>query len=336
MVASTDNKKPKRTKWKYHPKLPIGHSPVWAWPPKPKAAFIWLTKRWVTLSTATLFMSFSLIVFNYFQPDMETMKSLSFDWIATIYVRNLVLLLVVAGALHLFLFTFTAQGDKLKFDARPMMKNNGMYAFRDQVRDNMFWSFAGGLTAWTLLEALYFWGAANGYAPVLSFSDAPYWIIFSVFLISPFRSMHFYWIHRMLHWPPLYSRVHYVHHRNINVGPWSGLSMHPGESLFYFTTVLIHFVVPSHPVIFLFHIYSHALGPAFSHAGFEKLLLKDKKLMAAGQFHHQLHHRFFECNYGTTEMPWDEWFGSFHDGSEEATERVREVQRRKHAKYGTS
>jgi len=38
-----------------------------------------------------------------------------------------------------------------------------------------------------------------------------------------------------------------------------------------------------------------------------------------GSFHHQLHHRYFECNYGGPEMPWDNWLGSFHDGSPEAT-----------------
>ena len=31
-------------------------------------------------------------------------------------------------------------------------------------------------------------------------------------------------------------------------------------------------------------------------------------------------------------MPWDNWFGSFHDGSLEATERVRETKKRMHMK----
>ena len=42
-----------------------------------------------------------------------------------------------------------------------------------------------------------------------------------------------------------------------------------------------------------------------------------------GTFFHQLHHRYFECNYGTAEMPWDRWFGSFHDGTAEGLKRVR-------------
>jgi sterol desaturase/sphingolipid hydroxylase (fatty acid hydroxylase superfamily) len=53
-------------------------------------------------------------------------------------------------------------------------------------------------------------------------------------------------------------------------------------------------------------------------------MIKDRKRLNAGDFFHQLHHRYFECNYGTAEMPWDKVFGSFHDGSEEATRRTRE------------
>jgi len=39
-------------------------------------------------------------------------------------------------------------------------------------------------------------------------------------------------------------------------------------------------------------------------------------------FFHQLHHRFFTCNYGNVELPMDRWFGSFNDGSTAATKRL--------------
>ena len=94
------------------------------------------------------------------------------------------------------------------------------------------------------------------------------------------------------------------------------------------SSVLIHLVVPSHPIVVLLHLYSRCLGPAFSHSGFEKLLIKEKAIFDAADFHHQLHHRFFECNYGTVDAPWDWWFGSYHDGSDQATARVREQRRR--------
>ncbi len=106
--------------------------------------------------------------------------------------------------------------------------------------------------------------------------------------------------------------------------------MHPVEHLLYFSSVAIHFVVASHPAHFLFHIYIQALNPAASHSGFGGLLVRDRKRVELGDFFHQLHHRYFECNYGTAEMPWDRWFGSFHDGTEDATRRTRERKRRMH------
>ena len=37
---------------------------------------------------------------------------------------------------------------------------------------------------------------------------------------------------------------------------------------------------------------------------------------------HYLHHKFFECNYADGGIPLDKYFGTFHDGSEEAQERM--------------
>ena len=86
----------------------------------------------------------------------------------------------------------------------------------------------------------------------------------------------------------------------------------------------------SHP-LYLHWIFA---GTCFSHVAcwFENLVLGDKAHLKIGSFHHQLHHRYFECNYGGPEMPWDNWFGSFHDGSPEATQRVRETKKRMHTK----
>ena len=99
--------------------------------------------------------------------------------------------------------------------------------------------------------------------------------------------------------------------------------MHPIEHLLFYTNFLIHFVVPSHPIHILFHGYMQSVHPVFSHSGFEFVGKREGNQAKAGDFFHQLHHRYFECNYGTIEMPWDRWFGSFHDGSEQATKDTR-------------
>ncbi|MDH3666809.1 MAG: sterol desaturase family protein [Paracoccaceae bacterium] len=316
--------------WNHHPNLPIPTSPVFAWPPRPGEALRWLAGYWLAISMTALEFFLAWAVWTWLQPAPGTMATFGLGWIGQIWLRNLVLMTLVAGGLHIWLYTFSAQGKALNFDARALARDNGTYSFRDQVLDNMFWTLASGVTVWTLFEVLYFWATANGWAPGLTFARNPVWFVLWFPLIPIWSSLHFYWIHRALHWPPLYRIAHALHHRNINIGPWTGISTHPVEHLLYFSSVAIHFVVASHPAHFLFHIYIQALNPAASHSGFDGLLVRDRKRVELGDFFHQLHHRNFECNYGTAEMPWDRWFGSLHNGTQAATQRTRERKRRMH------
>merc|ERR1711934_353252 len=115
----------------------------------------------------------------------------------------------------------------------------------------------------------------------------PAWSVTWLLLIPIWREFHFYWTHRLIHWKPLYKTVHYLHHRNVNPGPWSGLSMHPVEHLFYFSVVLIHFVVPSHPLHFFFNGQHTALTPSAGHHGFEGPVAGD--MVPTGSYFHYLH-----------------------------------------------
>ena len=72
------------------------------------------------------------------------------------------------------------------------------------------------------------------------------------------------------------------------LGPWSGLSMHPVESMLYMSSVLVFFLIPAHPIIVLLHLYIRAIGPCFTHAGFENAMVGEQKLVDAGDFHHQV------------------------------------------------
>lgn len=244
------------------------------------------------------------------------------------FLRNLGLMILVAGGLHLYFYTLKKQGAKRKFDPGDLATNNRKFLTRTQVWDNIFWTCVSGVPIWTAYEVLFMWAYANEYIPYLDWKTNPIWFILLFLLIPIWESMHFYWVHRVLHWRPLYRLAHAVHHRNVNVGPWSGISMHPIEHVLYLSSVLIHWIVASHPIHVLFHMQFLTLTAVTGHTGFESLLVKEKKKLTLGAFHHQLHHRYFECNYGNVEMPWDKWFGSFHDGTPEATRRMRERLRR--------
>lgn len=318
----------KKAEWAHLPSLPIQNVPLFVWPPNPAGFAKWFASVWFAVTERVFILLIAIGSWFYLQPALEKCVTFEFSWIAQMYARNMGLTVLLAGGLHLYLYTFSKQGAKRRFDARAMAKNSRSFTWRDQVRDNVFWSCASGVTVWTAYEVLLMWAYANGYSQMLQWSDNPVWFVLLFVLVPVWYSFHFYWAHRLLHWTPLYKFAHALHHRNVNIGPWSGLSMHPLEHVLYFGGALIHFVVATHPVHLLYNMQYYALSAVTSHSGYETLLVKDKDRVNLGYFFHQLHHRYFECNYGTGEMPWDKWFGSFHDGTPESTVTMRERRKR--------
>lgn len=314
--------------WNHLPELPLKVSPLFTWPLNPIEMARWVWNSWFLISERLIIVGIASVSYFWFQPPLEQTRTLAFGWIAQMYLRNFLLLFIVAGILHLWFYTFSKQGDKLKYDARPLMMNGRQFTLGGQIRDNMFWTLGSGVFFWTAYEVLMFWALANGYAPMLTWAANPVWFIALFLLIPLWESFYFYWIHRMIHLPFLYRHVHSLHHRNINVGPWSGMSMHPVEHAIYLGSVFIHLVVGAHPVHILYHMQYFTLTAVTTHTGFQGLLMKDRNRLNLGTFHHQMHHRYFECNYGGLEMPWDKWFGSFHDGTVEAHEIMQEHRKR--------
>ncbi|NKB60880.1 MAG: sterol desaturase family protein [Gammaproteobacteria bacterium] len=328
--AETESTK-NRSAWNYTPPLPLKTSPYFRWPLDIVGILKWMIGGWFPISERLIILGLSVFCWVYLSPALERCVEFSLDWIAMVYLRNLGLMILVAGGLHLYFYILKRQGNERRYDARPLGVNKGVFTFRSQVRDNMFWSLASGVTIWTAYEVLMLWALANGYAPSLSLSEDLFWLALMIFLLPMWETTHFFLIHRLIHWPPFYRRIHALHHRNTNVGPWSGLSMHPVEHLIYLSTVLIHFIVPANPLLIMFHLQYFTLSAATTHTGYEGVIVKGKVILPLGTFHHQMHHRYFECNYGGLETPWDQWTGSFHDGTQESHKRFLDRQRQKAA-----
>jgi sterol desaturase/sphingolipid hydroxylase (fatty acid hydroxylase superfamily) len=183
----------------------------------------------------------------------------------------------------------------------------------------MIWTFASAVPIVTAYEALTLWAFSNGHIPLVSFQEHPIYFIALLVLVPIISEVHFYLIHRPIHWPPLYRWVHKLHHHNVNPGPWSGLAMHPVEHLLYFSGALIFWIIPAHPVHLLFYLMHNKLMPAVSHCGYDRIVIGNLSLNT-DSYAHYLHHKYFECNYSDGVVPLDKWFGSFHDGSEKAQE----------------
>ena len=238
---------------------------------------------------------------------------------------------LIFGGWHLRFHMIKAQGTKYSF-------NNNW----PQEKHRRFFSTTKSTTTCfiVLLQvALYGPLTSNHYVGVCKQFDtlsivevAHSWFIVLFLVIPIFRDAHFYLVHRLLHFKFLYKHVHALHHKNIDIGPWSGLAMHPIEHLLYFSGVLIHWIILSHPLHAILHIQATGLTPALGHLGFDKYLFRGKTPLTLGQrYFHYLHHKYFECNYGGDgTVPMDKWFGSFHDGTEEGHELMKQRRKKTH------
>ena len=314
--------------WNHHPDLPIETSALFNWPPNFTKGLTSIAKSWFGLYTRGIALLIILCLWLTVHPSMNAIAMGGYLWILQIYGINILLITTVAGGLHLYFYGFSAQGTELAFDKPPTIRHI-RFTFKSQVLDNVFWTLCSGVIIWTAYQSGLLWGLANSYLPAYAWQDGPVWFILFFVLIPFIDGSHFYVTNRMLHWKPLYKSVHSLHHRNVSVGPWSGLSMHPVEHIIFFSPVLVHLFLPSHPFHIVFHVSWLALGPVGTHTGVEALLVRGKKLVALGMFHHQLHHRYYDCNYGNPDIPLDNLAGSFHDGTKNATQNVKARQRQK-------
>lgn len=295
---------------------------LFRWPPKLVPILTYFPS--VLRGSNLIYLLLGIISWLFLTPSMERMATLSFDWIALIYLRNAGLLTLIAGGLHLRLYIQRAQGTKYKFSDKWLANRDKRFLFNHQTLDNMFWSLASGVTVWTAYEAITLWAFANNIIPYVDLRERPVYSALLLIAVLLMREIHFYWTHRFTHWKPLYKSAHYLHHKNINVGPWSGMAMHPIEHILYLSGILLHWVIPSHPIHAIAHVMHAGLSPAKGHSGFHKFVISSdeeterERLIRSGGYFHYLHHKYFTVNFGNEMVPLDKWFGSWHDGSPEA------------------
>ena len=154
----------------------------------------------------------------------------------------------------------------------------------------------------------------------------PYFV-FSVVLTILLHDTYFYWTHRFMHWKPVFKTMHLVHHRSTNPTPWAAFSFHPTEAIVEAGIIpIVVFIYPLHPgAIALFALYMTFLN-VLGHLGYE--------LFPAGftrskftfwhntSTHHNMHHRYFNCNYGLYFNWWDRLMKTNHERYHEAFEEV--------------
>ncbi|CAH2408539.1 sterol desaturase family protein [Mesorhizobium escarrei] len=305
----------KRGDWKPSGRLEI--APFWSWPPKLPKVLAWLPGYiwpWNAFHMAT-----ALLYWFYIVPDVETMKTISWGWALWLYAVNAAAIFVFYGIFELRYYVQRAQATRFKYNHKfPGDTPSDVFWFQSQNLDNFLRSFFITIPLWTVVEVIFLWCFANGYVPWVGWQDHPVYLAALVLIAPAIHEVHFFFIHRLIHWAPLYRWIHSVHHNSINPSPWSSLSMHPVEGFLYHAVAFWHLVIPSNPIVALFQLHVAGFGAVNGHLGFEKLELTEDTALSSEAYAHYLHHKYFEVNYGGEGLiPLDKWFGTWHDGTKE-------------------
>ncbi len=312
----------------WRPKAPLEAAPLFVLPPRPLAFLKWLPSYFLPWNA--LYFALAALFWFALTPSMETMRALSWDWTLWILLRNSVAVLLFYGLFELRLYIQRAQGIRFKYNPRfPSDTPRKGHLFGRQDLDNMARTFGTGVPIWSAYEILILWVFANGWVPMASFAEHWPWLLAILVVAKVFHEAHFYLIHRLIHVDWLYDHVHAVHHRAVNPSPWSSLSMHPVEHLLYFSGSLVHLVIFSHPLLAVYQLCYAGFGAVGGHFGFDKIETTENAVVDAESYDHYLHHKHFEVNYGSGLVPFDHWFGTWHDGTAEADMAMQARRRRR-------
>ncbi|BGO92593.1 hypothetical protein NBRC10512_000588 [Rhodotorula toruloides] len=167
--------------------------------------------------------------------------------------------------------------------------------------------FVGDVRGWSMLYDT----VAEG--PFGERGGALPWVYmaFSAVFFLWFTDFCIYWVHRWLHIPFLYKRLHKPHHKWIIPTPFASHAFHPVDG--YLQSV------PYHLACYLFPIHKYMFIGLFSFVNLWSIFIHDSDMLCDhplehyvnGPAHHTLHHIYFTCNYGQYFVWADKYFGSF-------------------------
>lgn len=311
----------------YTPEKPIALGPLYQRPFKPLAFLKWLFGvPGYFVPYQALFFGIAAVCWFWLTPDASQMRDLSYGWIGLILLRNAALLITAIALCHWWLYIRKGQGTQYKYNSDWPAARDSTFLFHSQLWDNVFWTVCSAIPIWTFYEVTAHWLYANNYLWSVTWTSHPIYLSLQFILANMWLNIHFYFGHRMLHWEPLYKFVHSLHHKNANFGPWSGLAMHPVEHLVYFSGVLLFWIIPSHPLMSMYVLIDFAFGALLSHHGFDRIVVGKDRHFSTDHYMHYLHHKYTRVNFSTDTgtISLDKLLGTFHDGSAEAHERMKQ------------
>lgn len=210
-----------------------------------------------------------------------------------------------------------------------------IYKIQQRFPDNkhiireIAYSFSS-IAIFSLVATIVFLLRSQGYTRIYThFSDhSVAYFICSVLIFIIAHDTYFYWTHRLMHWKKIYKYVHRVHHQSTDPTPWAAFAFHPLEALIEIGILpVMVFLIPLHPYAILTWVLYQSGMNLLGHLGFE---LYPSGFVSGTiskwnnpSTHHNMHHRFVNCNYGLYFNFWDRILGTNHVRYEEEFEKIK-------------
>ena len=143
------------------------------------------------------------------------------------------------------------------------------------------------------------------------------WWWSSIGLMILLHDTYFYWTHRAMHHLKLFKVFHLVHHKSTNPSPWASYAFHPLEGVVEASIIFpIAFLIPFHPTALMVFLLFMIVYNVYGHLGYE-LFPKNFNTHPIGKWlntsvNHNMHHKYFEGNYGLYFLFWDRLMGTIH------------------------
>lgn len=146
------------------------------------------------------------------------------------------------------------------------------------------------------------------YSEVSSYSL--WWLPLSLVISLFIDETYYYWIHRWMHHPTVFKKIHKIHHESNITSPWTAAAFHPLEAFLLSLPLLFTvLVLPMHTGVILMQLLIMTFSSVINHLNIEIYSRRHTSGALAqwliGPRHHSLHHKQFKYNFGLYFTFWD-------------------------------
>ena len=186
---------------------------------------------------------------------------------------------------------------------------------KKEILYSAFTSFIFAISGWAMI-LLWQRGLVKIYVEWDTFAWW-YWP-FSVISYLLLHETYYYWLHRWMHHPGIYKRVHKVHHDSLHTSAMTSFSFHPIESILQAAIIpILTLLVPIHIYGLFLLLMIMTISGTINHIGFEMFPSWWNKhpitKWIIGATHHDLHHKKFTFNFGLYFTFWDRLMKTEHE-----------------------